>query len=103
MPVYTPKKSPLEEALTALTFVGQGMIEGEKEVRRRQESDRDFSMKVAGHVESVRQYEQSFAQGVAEFQSRMDMELDHFDKSYKQADDHFGKEMTFRKEDQRPA
>ncbi len=99
MPVYTPKKSPLEEALTALTFVGQGMIEGEKEVRRRQESDRDFSMKVAGHVESVRQYEQSFAQGVAEFQSRMDMELDHFDKSYKQADDHFGKEMTFRKED----
>ena len=71
MPVYTTKKSPIEEALTALTFVGQGMIEGEKEVRRRQETDRDFKMKVAGHVEGVRQYNQSFSESIRQFDERM--------------------------------
>ena len=60
MPVYIPKKSPIEEGLTALTRVAEGVGNAEVEKRRRFETDRDYNFKREQFDESIRQYNETF-------------------------------------------
>tara|TARA_R110002020_G_scaffold154335_2_gene333943 strand:+ start:7688 stop:9565 length:1878 start_codon:yes stop_codon:yes gene_type:complete len=60
MPVYISKKSPIEEGLTALTRVAEGVGNAEVEKRRRFETDRDYNFKREQFDESIRQYDETF-------------------------------------------
>ena len=97
MPVYV-KKSSLEQGLNSLAKVAAGALEGERENRRRLETDRDFFLREEGFDESVRQYDQTFAEKVREFDATFNEDVRQFDQKYDEGVRQFDEDVVLRRE-----